>query len=174
MHLRPLRNDDRPFLLELLRSTPEFSAAEIACAIELLDKAITRPENDDYHCVVATDERDRPSGYACYGPTPMTERTWDLYWIAVSASVRRLGAGRALLNFVEADVRAHDGATMRIETSARDAYGSTRGFYVSAGYRPVGQIADFYKPGDDLVILARDVSAADEARVRVPGGVRAA
>ena len=35
-------------------------------------------------------------GYACFGPTPMTERTWDLYWIAVAPNAKRAGVGRAL------------------------------------------------------------------------------
>src|SRR5439155_10129804 len=56
MHLRPLRSDDRPFLLEILHDTPEFSRAEIACAIEVIDEAITQPEKGDYRCLVAVDD----------------------------------------------------------------------------------------------------------------------
>jgi GNAT superfamily N-acetyltransferase len=159
MHLRPLRSEDRPYLLELLQGTAEFTSAEVACAIELLDLAITQPERGEYRVLVAGDENDRPMGYACYGATPMTEQTWDLYWIAARADSRGRGVGRALLALVEADVLDHGGRIVRIETSAKDAYGATRAFYERTNYRPAGQINDFYRPGDHLVTLTKDLAA---------------
>lgn len=173
MHLRPLRSDDRPFLLEILETTSEFTPAEVACAMELIDLAITHPERDEYRCLIASDERDRPLGYCCYGPTPMTEQTWDLYWIATKSGVRGMGVGRALMGRLEADVLDHGGRNVRIETSAKDAYGATRVFYEKNAYRPAGQIANFYKPGDDLVILAKDLSVATATATvarRAPAG----
>src|SRR5438874_2831510 len=122
MHLRPLRSDDRPFLLEILHDTPEFSRAEIACAIEVIDEAITQPEKGDYRCLVAVDDADRPLGYACFGPTPMTDSTWDLYWIAIGSGARRGGIGRALLALAESDVIAQGGRAVRREASARRGY----------------------------------------------------
>lgn len=160
MHLRPLRSDDRPFLLELLETTSEFTRAEVECALELIDAAITHPERNEYRCLVAAGDHDRPIGYACYGPTPMTDSTWDLYWIATKSGTRGQGVGRALMALVEADVLDHGGRNVRIETSAKDAYGATRHFYERNAYRPVGQIANFYRPGDDLVILAKDLASA--------------
>ena len=168
MHLRPLRSDDRPFLLEILDTTPEFTRAEAACAVELIDAAITHPERDEYRCLVATDDRDRPVGYACYGPTPMTEQTWDLYWIAAKPETRGQGVGRALMARVEADVVDHGGRNVRIETSAKDAYGPTRHFYERHAYKPAGHIANFYRPGDDLVILAKELPAVTAHAHRAP------
>lgn len=159
MHLRPLRSDDRPFLLEILDTTPEFTPAEVSCAMELVDLSITQAERGEYRCTVATDEHDRPAGYACYGPTPMTEHTWDLYWIVARSAGRGKGVGRALMSAVETDVRDHGGRILRIETSAKDAYGTTRAFYQKQEYRPAGQIPHFYRDGDDLVILIKDLQS---------------
>lgn len=94
-------------------------------------------------------------GYICYGPTPMTEDTFDLYWIASAPEVRGQGVGAALVSAMEGDLRRRNGRLIRVETSATEAYGPTRGFYASMKYGEEARIRDFYKVGDDLIILTK-------------------
>jgi hypothetical protein len=42
-----------------------------------------------------------------------------------------------------------------VETSATEAYGPTRGFYASMKYSEECRFRDFYKGGDDLIVLAK-------------------
>jgi len=39
-------------------------------------------------------------GYACYGPTPLTQGVYDLYWIVVDPQLSGKGFGRYLLEYV--------------------------------------------------------------------------
>ncbi|WP_244222052.1 GNAT family N-acetyltransferase [Corallococcus exercitus] len=94
-------------------------------------------------------------GYCCYGPTPMTENTFDLYWIASAPEVRGQGIGAGLISAMEADLRRRKARIIRVETSATEAYGPTRGFYASMKYGEEARIKDFYKQGDDLIILTK-------------------
>lgn len=94
-------------------------------------------------------------GYVCYGPTSMTQGTFDLYWIASSPSVRGQGVGAALIAAMEGDLRRRNGRLIRVETSAMEAYGPTRGFYAAMQYREECRFRDFYKPGEDLIVLAK-------------------
>lgn len=94
-------------------------------------------------------------GYCCYGPTPMTENTFDLYWIASAPEVRGQGIGAGLVSAMEADLRRRKARIIRVETSATEAYGPTRGFYASMKYGEEARIKDFYKQGDDLIILTK-------------------
>ncbi|MET0405981.1 MAG: GNAT family N-acetyltransferase [Cystobacter sp.] len=96
-------------------------------------------------------------GYVCYGPTPMTEGTYDLYWIASDPTVRGQGIGASLVSGMEADLRRQSARIIRVETSATEAYGPTRGFYASMKYVEEARIRDFYKVGDDLIILTKRV-----------------
>lgn len=122
-------------------------------AIELVDLAL-QPNNPDYSILVA--ERDnRIIGYVCYGPTPMTDGTYDLYWIASDPEVRGQGVGAAVISGMEADLRRRDARIIRVETSATEAYGPTRGFYASMKYTEESRFRDFYKVGDDLIILGK-------------------
>lgn len=166
-HLRRLRSTDRPYLLELLRGSDHFTAEEVAVADELIQDAVADPVANGYWGLVAVDADDRPKGYAIYGPTPMTAACWDLYWIAIRADCRGNGVGKALMTEIEADVHDHGGRLIRIETSAKEGYGDTRKFYEALRYQVAGQIPNFYRPGDDLVLLSKELPAVRAAE-RVP------
>jgi hypothetical protein len=44
-----------------------------------------------------------------------------------------------------------------LDTSGNDAYIPTRGFYNRLGYREAARLADFYAPGDDKVVFAKNL-----------------
>lgn len=113
------------------------------------------PEGNTYEARVLVDDDDHPVAYACFGFTPMTEATYDLYWLVTDAGRRGQGLGALLLATVEDDLRARGARTVRVETSSLEGEGGARRFYVRSGYAEVGLIADFYRPGDDLVTLAK-------------------
>jgi ribosomal protein S18 acetylase RimI-like enzyme len=153
MEIRPLAAPDRTQLAELLHRIETFTQEEVACALELIDAAL-QPNNRDYQILVAAREG-KVVGYCCYGPTPMTQGTFDLYWIASDPQVRGQGVGAALVSGMEGDLRRRKGRLIRVETSAMEAYGPTRGFYAAMQYKEEARFRDFYKPGEDLIILAK-------------------
>jgi ribosomal protein S18 acetylase RimI-like enzyme len=153
MDIRPLEGKDREHLASLIRRIETFSPEEVACATELVDLAL-QPNNRDYKILVA-DRDGTLVGYVCYGPTPMTEGTHDLYWIASDPAVRGQGVGASLISGMEGDLRRLEARLIRVETSATEAYGPTRGFYASMKYTEEARIRDFYKVGDDLIILTK-------------------
>jgi ribosomal protein S18 acetylase RimI-like enzyme len=97
-------------------------------------------------------------GYCCIGKTPLTLATWYLYWLCVDARYQGRGIGRALQSAAEAYIRARDGRQIVLETSSRPEYERPRRFYLRAGYREVGRIPGFFQPGDDCIILCRDLT----------------
>ncbi|RKH19765.1 GNAT family N-acetyltransferase [Corallococcus praedator] len=156
MEIRTLERKDREPLAALIREIETFSQEEKDCAIELVDIALTAG-NRDYSILVADrgPEEGGLVGYACYGPTPMTENAFDLYWIASAQRVRGQGVGAALVSAMEGDLRRRRARIIRVETSATEAYGPTRGFYASMKYGEEARLRDFYKQGDDLIILTK-------------------
>lgn len=105
--------------------------------------------------MLVADVIDRVAGYVCYGPTPMTEGTWDLYWIATHPAMRGHGVATALVESMEGEIRRQGGRLVRVETSHQDDYGSAHRFYVRHKYPEVARLSDFYKPGDDLVVMMK-------------------
>lgn len=137
----------------IVRTTGVFSDAEVDVALELFDDAVPGPSTD-YEFVGAF-LGDDPVGYACFGSTPGTDRTFDLYWIAVHPDAQRTGAGAALMNEVERRLDERRARMLVIETSSRDDYAPTRRFYQKRGYLEAARLRDFYDRGDDRVVLTR-------------------
>lgn len=167
MRIRSPLPEDRAALEALIAPphTPEstappnpFRQEEISCALELLGAVLDPPEGNTYEALVLCDDAGPPGtpiAYACFGATPMTDATFDLYWMITEAARRGQGLGGRLLAAVEAALVARRARTLRIETSSLEGQGGARRFYERAGYRVVGLIPDFYRPGDDLVTLAK-------------------
>lgn len=137
-----------------MKRIPTFSPEEVGCALELVEAASRNGVHPDYQALVATKDG-KIAGYVCYGPTPMTQGTFDLYWIATAPDARGQGVGTALVAAMEAELKTRHARLVRVETSATEDYGPTRGFYLSLRYHEEARFRDFYKPGDDLVILAK-------------------
>jgi len=153
MEIRRLAAPDRPPLADLLSRIETFSPAEVTCALELIDLAL-QPSNPDYFILVAVKEG-KVVGYICFGPTPMTDGTYDLYWIASDPRARGQGVGAALVAAMEEDLRRRKARLIRVETSAQEAYGPTRGFYQAMRYLEEARFRDFYQAGEDLIILSK-------------------
>jgi ribosomal protein S18 acetylase RimI-like enzyme len=144
--IEPGKPDDRQELLAVTSRIDNFTDEEKDTVRELWDES-----EKGYNFLVAR-ENGQLVGYSCYGERALTTGTYDLFWIAVDPSARRLGAGVALMRATESAVRARGGRLIVAETSGMAEYASTRAFYEGIGYEKEAGIRDFYKPGDDLVI----------------------
>lgn len=169
---------DRERVEEIVAGTGQFSEAEIEVALEVFDAGIglgvglgemlgqglgellgkgEQPLDPDYKFVGAFDGSGTLLGYACYGPTPQTDRAWDLYWIVVAKETHGRGVGSRILAEVERRLIAERARILLIETSARADYEATRTFYASRGYIEEARIADFYAPSDDRVLYTKQL-----------------
>jgi ribosomal protein S18 acetylase RimI-like enzyme len=149
---------DREPVLDLLRATRSFSEAELDIAAELIDATLGGTPQQDYHAFVAEVDRSAEvGGMLIIGPTPATTGTWDLYWIAAHPDQQGRGIAQELDAFAGEFVRQRGGYLVIAETSGQPGYARTRAFYSKQGYAEVARIADYYKPGDDLVMFGRRV-----------------
>ena len=123
-------------------------------AEEVIDSYLHAPQGSGYHTLVAESDS-TIAGYICYGPTPLTEGTWDIYWMAVVPEKQGQGIGSALMTFAEDQIKKARGRLAIIETSSKPEYEKTRRFYLSHGYEVVCRIPDFYAPGNDKLILQK-------------------
>ncbi len=105
--IRPVALADTPALLSLTEATGVFKKHEIQALQEVLEEY--HASNRGYGHVAVVDERDgRIVGYAYYAPASMTDRSWYLYWIAVTKAIQAKGVGSGLLNHAEEDIRAQE------------------------------------------------------------------
>jgi ribosomal protein S18 acetylase RimI-like enzyme len=152
LKIRPVSASDRTALIKILENTPEFKTSEIAVAKEVLDSCLRDNKNSGYFIFVA-EYNNEVIGFICYGPAPLTNGTWDIYWEAVARGKRGLGIGSSLIKAAEKDIRKSAGRLSLIETSSTSAYRATRQFYERHGYHEIARVPDFYEPGDDKIIM---------------------
>lgn len=146
---------DRGAVLGLIRATGFFTDAEVGVAEELLDVYLGKPDQKDYQVAVIENDERAVAGYMTWGPTPLAEDAYDVYWMAVAPSEQGRGRGKALIRWLEDEVRRRDGRVILIETSSQPRYHGTRQFYIDLKYKEVARVPDFYRAGDDRVIYAK-------------------
>jgi ribosomal protein S18 acetylase RimI-like enzyme len=171
---------DRPRIAEILRGSRVFTREEISVALELFDEgneergvrsqevdrrgsssdqfpnsSLLVPHCPSYLFLGAFTPEEVLVGYACWGPTPATDRTWDLYWIAVDPALQGAGIGTILLEEVERRLVGEHARLLIAETSSRSEYAATREFYGRRGYTEAARVRDFYAPGDDRILFVK-------------------
>ena len=154
INIRAMIPEDKPGIMQILYNTPEFKPSEVVVAEEIIDCYLYDPRGSGYH-ILAAEFNSTIAGYICFGPTPLTEGTWDAYWMAVASDKQRQGIGAALLKAAEKSIREAEGRLAIIETSSTPAYANTRHFHTRQGYKIIARIPDFYAPGDDKLILQK-------------------
>lgn len=165
--IAPLSSNHRSQIEEIVVATGVFNRDEVEVALDVFDEGcgvqragFKSPEpstlHPDYEFLGAFDGDDL-LGYACFGPTPSTVGTYDLYWIAVHPAAQRSGAGAALMAEVERQLNERGARMVVVETSSRDDYAPTRRFYHKRGYTEAARLRGFYAPGDDRVVLTKRV-----------------
>jgi ribosomal protein S18 acetylase RimI-like enzyme len=149
--LRHLSAADRGRIEEISRAVGVFRDDEIPVALEVFDGAVAG--SPDY-LALGADLDGRLAGWICWGPTPCTHGTYDLYWMAVDPALQNSGIGTALVREME---RRLEGLArlVIVETAGRPDYQPTRDFYRARGYHPAASIKDFYAPGDDQVVFVK-------------------
>lgn len=152
VNLRKIVKDDREKIRNILLNVEVFTEDEVRVALSLIDVHFT--EDEDYNFVVATYES-QVIGYACYGSTPMTSGTWDIYWMAILKEFQGNKIGTFLIREVEKEIQKRGGRLILIETSSKESYNATREFYKRMGYNLISKIERFYSEQDDKLIYGK-------------------
>ncbi len=157
LSIRPMTVHDKDGIMHILRQTPEFKPEEVTVAEEVIDSYLGNPGQSGYYILVAQIDGE-VKGYICYGPTPMTTGTWDIYWMAITPQEQGKGIGGALMKAGENEIKKNSGRLAIIETSSQPLYAKTLRFHINCGYSEIARIPDFYEPGDDKIILRKELS----------------
>jgi ribosomal protein S18 acetylase RimI-like enzyme len=159
--IHSITHHDREKILDLLRQTAVFNEQEINIAMEIVDLVLTKRDRGEYQAFCYYDSKNQFMGYICFGPIPLTDSSYDLYWIAVDRNVAGKGVAAELVRFMEEQVAGQGGKKIYVDTSATPQYGAARAFYEKQGYRVACVLDDFYREGDHKIIFIKDLEDND-------------
>jgi GNAT superfamily N-acetyltransferase len=155
MEIRQLILKDRAKLHSMLIETRVFTSEEIEVAMEVIDIILKDQTQKDYHIYCMVDDQGQPIGYICYGPAPMTQGTFDLYWIVVDPDFQGQRIGYQLLGFLERVLRGMNARMVLADTSSIPEYEKAQKFYLQNGFQEVARVPDYYWPGNDRVTFCK-------------------
>ncbi len=153
--IRPAVTEDDTRLIGLAGRIENFYPDDLECIRQLWQDYLTGGEDPDRYHFLVFEEDGAIRGFACFGHRPLTQGAYDFYWLATDPAARGRGIGRRLMAQVEAEIRSLGGYIVLIETSDSPAFEHTRRFHESNGYARIGEVADFYAPGDGLVMYQK-------------------
>ena len=134
--------------------TPGFREDDVQVALELIDDNLAKGSHSEYQFLVAAG-RDRVLGYVCYGLIPLTQSSFDLYWIVVSPDQQRRRIAARLMAAMHEAILAQGGKRVYVDTSSTGLYAPARALYESQGYRVAAHFPDFYRDGDAKLVYCR-------------------
>ncbi len=159
MLIEPPKPTDASAIERVAREAGVFTAQEVTVVQEMLDTFFNPSPRDDYSFVVYRNGHPNAiGGFACFGPTPLTDRVWDLYWICVDRHEQRTGIGSQILESVENELRVRGARAVYLETSDSPSYTAARAFYLRHGYECVAHLEDFYADGEGKVMYRKNLN----------------
>ena len=132
-------------------------AIEYGLAWRWTARRVARSVRDSETNVVVAREGGRFLGFAIM---KYQEEEAHLLLLAVQAPQRRRGVGSALLDWLEATVRAAGMTTIRLETRAGN--GAALAFYEHHGFQAIARQNGYYDGVEDALGLVKDLSRATQ------------
>ena len=158
MTIRPIIPQDKEKLFRLVIQRETFNEKEIEVIMELIEDSLLYPEKEEYYTFCALNDSDELAGFICFGPIPMTDGCYDLYWIAVDEKFSRNGVGEKLLETMEVFAINEKARRIYIDTSSTDPFAAARSFYKKYGFGVIAVLDDFYRNGDHKMILMKHLN----------------
>lgn len=154
--IRASNRSDAEHIVRMVQQGGVFTTEEARAVEGLLDYYFRTPEQDEYLFITAEDDG-RPVGFACYGRIALTQKNFELNWIATDAAAVRKGIGTELLMTVEESAREQGGRFLNLETSSTEPYAAARAFYDRHGYTVMAVMPDYYADGDAMLIYRKEL-----------------
>ena len=161
LEIRPAQPADSAAIKQLAIATGLFMPEEMDGFDEMLS-GFFDGSMPDHRWLVLQRPGESIAGAAYYAPEPFADRVWNLYFIAVAPEQQGSGTGKALISYVERQLRTLGEDTARVlivETSGRDKFERTRRFYQSHGFDEEARIREYYGPSDDKVVFGKSLVA---------------
>jgi ribosomal protein S18 acetylase RimI-like enzyme len=119
-------------ILSLASKTGVFKDREITVLEELVDEMLSGKLAT--YRMLSWYEGVKIAAFAIFGKTPLTDSTWDVYWLIVSPEYQARGLGTRIMEETEKTITNFTPeAVVRVETSTRDEYLGARKFYKGRG-----------------------------------------
>jgi ribosomal protein S18 acetylase RimI-like enzyme len=96
-------------------------------------------------------------GFALFGEVAGAIGTGRVHFVSVISSARRHAVGTGLCEAAVVDLRAHGARLVVAEIPDEPSFFPGRRLLAHCGFSETGRVADYFRDGTDLVVLARSI-----------------
>jgi len=154
--IRPIKGSEEPAVLRIIRSHDETDAHY---AKRYYDEYFYSRARSKDRVLVAVTTKDKVIGVSGYFTD--TKEPNGVYWLAwtyVLPSYRCYGIGNAFIRTVERELRSRGGRKLYLNTSSHSIYRGAIRFYLDRGFKWEGYLRDYYRKGEDQMILGKNIA----------------
>ena len=151
--IRPTIDGDAEAIMAMIEDSGQFDADGLAYVRSTLDEHLSGSGGG----IWLTADDGEPVGVAYCTPEPATSGTWNLLMLWTRSDRHGRGHGSALVDSIEAAIRAQDARLLIVETSGLPAFESARAFYARCGFHHEATIADFFAAGDAKLVYTKSM-----------------
>jgi D-alanine-D-alanine ligase len=152
--VRPARAADAGNVFDLVTACDALPPEERAAVTRRLRQRLRRRDRDGATILVLAG-RGRIGGFAALAPTNPVQGGYGLEALVVEPSLRQRGFGRLLLARAEETVAAAGGRILTADISSGSTTAGPRQFLARVGYRPAGEVPEFYRDGSAKLTFAK-------------------
>jgi D-alanine-D-alanine ligase len=154
--VRPATPDDTDDLIDLLSTAETLTQAERATLAKSLRSRSRRKEWGGSTVLVLAG-RTRLGGFAIANTSNAAHGTTTIELAVIDPSLRRNGWGRVLLNELERAMASIGGRLLSADTTTASLAASVRQFLTRCGYRPSGEVPEYYKDGSSRITFTKQL-----------------
>jgi GNAT superfamily N-acetyltransferase len=154
--IRQLIKEDRSALEKMLGQIHTFDNGEINAALSVIDDALNSPQKK-YNVLCAHLHQGPLLGFIAYGALPRTDNCSELYWIFVDKKFTRRGIGSELMLSMEEELIRTNSRRVYVTTASTPHFEPARIFFEKCGFQVDSILDDFYRVGDDKIILRKEL-----------------
>lgn len=153
--IRPIMGSEEQQVLQIIRSHDETDAkyAKLYYDEYFYSKARSRDR-----VLVAVTSHNKVVGVSGYFRDSKEPK--GIYWLAwtyVLPSYRHYGVGHEFIKAIERELRAKGARKIYLNTSSHGIYKGAIRFYLDRGFKWEGYLRDYYRKGEDQIILGKTV-----------------
>jgi ribosomal protein S18 acetylase RimI-like enzyme len=156
MPIRPLTKNDRDAVYKMLSQLSKVDPEEKRTAMAMIDAALQAPD-EEYSVLCAHLHQGDLLGFICFGPDPLSEDCYNLYWIMVDRKFGRRGIGSELMLSMEERLLRKNARRIYINISSAPQYEAVRLFYEKYGFLVDSILDDYYRSGVDKIMYRKEI-----------------
>lgn len=156
--IREIKAHDRANIYDLMQQGDKIKSEELEATLHQIDLSLFDVDQRLFKVVIAENESTDLLGYAVYGPDPRAAKTYQVYNLVYSPTIKNGEVLHHILKYIENELARIKGRIISIEISSHLRFKKQYDTYLEHNYNVTSRLSNFYSIGEDKLILIKNIA----------------